>query len=120
MAKKAASTEFNMSQAIRDALGENKGLSANETIEAILKKHPGAKINKNSFSVAFYTIKQKLGIGKRKGKRVGIRKSKAGRHTSSGSVDLIALQSAAKFLRDAGSLESAMAAIKTVDAMQIR
>ena len=71
MAKKSAAVEFNMSEAIREILKENPKLNAKDTTEAILAKHPGAKINSGSFSVAFYTTRKKLGIGpsKRSGKR---------------------------------------------------
>ena len=124
MAKKAAAAaEFNMSKAIRELLTENPKLSSQEAVDAILAKHPNAKINKNSFSVAFYTGRQKLGISvsgrrRRKGAR-GV--SRAGvRQVARHSVDLVTLQAAAKFLSAAGSLDSALEAIKQVQAVQLK
>lgn len=48
MAKKAANSDFNMSEAIRDILTANPKVTASEATEAILAKFPGVKINKNS------------------------------------------------------------------------
>ena len=117
MAKKAAA-EFNMSETIRDLLTENPKLSAQEAIDAILAKYPKAKINKNSFSVGFYTNRKKLGIGSsRRGKKAGVRKSvSAGRPT----VNLAMLQKAAKFLGEVGGAEAALEAIKQVQAVQVK
>ena len=53
MAKKAPAAEFNMTQAIREILTANPKLNAKEVTDAIQAKHPTAKINKGSFSVAF-------------------------------------------------------------------
>ena len=123
MAKKAAAADFNMSQAIRELLTENPKMSSQEAIDAILAKHPSAKINKNSFSVAFYTGRQKLGISVsgRRGRRGARGASRAsvrqvGRH----AVDLSTLQAAAKFLSTAGSIDSALEAIKQVQAVQLK
>lgn len=121
MAKKAAAVDFNMSQAIRDVLTENPKVSSQEAVDAILAKHPNAKINKNSFSVAFYTGRQKLGISVsgRRGRRPG-RGRVAGSHVARHAVDLDTLQAAAKFLNAAGSFDSAMEAIKQVQAVQLK
>lgn len=110
-----AKEEFNLSAAIRESLGENPNASASETMQAIQTKHPKQKINKGSFSVCFYTTRQKMGVGgvrKSRGKKIGIRKSGAG-------IDLTVLTNAARFLREAGSVENAIAAIKSVQAVQI-
>jgi hypothetical protein len=121
MAKKAAAVDFNMSQAIRDVLTENPNVSSREAVNAILAKHPNAKINKNSFSVAFYTGRQKLGISV-SGRR-GARGRIAGtgvRHAARHSVDLDTLHAAAKFLSTAGSVDSALEAIRQVQAVQLK
>ena len=117
MAKKSPAPEFNMSESIREILTENPKLSAQEATDAILAKHPGAKINKGSFSVAFYTGRKKLGIGSSKrGRKVGVRNSvSAGRPT----VNLDMLRSAAKFLGEVGGAEAAIEAIKQVQAVQV-
>ena len=119
MAKKKAASDFNMSEAIREILTENPKLGSQEVIDVITAKYPKEQINKNSFSVAFYTGRKKLGIGSPRGKkagmRVGIRKV-----TSTPTIDMMALQSAAKFLRELGSADAAIEAIKQVQTMQLR
>lgn len=120
MAKKDSGPSFNMSEEIRGILASNPQASSKEVVEAIQGKFPKAKINKNSFSVAFYTTRNKLGIsvsGRRKsGKTRVVRGAAKGQgHT----VDLDALKSAAKFLNEVGSVDAAIEAIKTVQAIQL-
>ena len=118
MAKKKNTAEFNMSEAIRDLLTENPKLTSQQTTDAILAKFPKAKINKNSFSVAFYTGRKKLGIGSsRRGRKVGVRKTVT---SSQPAVNLAMLRSAAKFLSEIGSAETALEAIKQVQAVQVK
>ena len=118
MAKKSPATEFNMSQTIRDLLTENPKLSSQEASDAIMAMHPAAEINKNSFSVAFYTGRKKLGIGSsRRGRKVGVRKLMSG---SRPTVDLAKLQTAVRFIRDVGGAEAALEAIKQVQAIQVK
>ncbi len=119
MAKKASSIDFNMSETIRDILTENPKMGPKEVTDAILAKHPGAKINKNSFSVAFYTGRKKLGIktSSGRGRKVGVRKSISG---AAPKVDLARLQAAAKFLSEVGGAEAALEAIKQVQAVQVK
>jgi hypothetical protein len=119
MAKKQPETEFNMSEAIRDILKENPSLGSKEAADAIQAKYPSAKINKNSFSVAFYTGRKKLGIkSSGRGRRVGTRKSKM--TSARPSVDMAVLQTTAKFLSEVGGAEAALAAIKQVQAVQVK
>ena len=70
MAKKRSANDFNMSRAIHELLTANPKASIGELHEALVAKYPSAKINKNSFSVAFYNGRKKLGIksGGRRGK----------------------------------------------------
>src|SRR5689334_17833188 len=63
MAKKKSAGGLKMAEEIRTVLGEHPGFALKEAKEAIETKHPGAKINDNSFSVAFYAARKKLGIG---------------------------------------------------------
>ncbi len=113
----AKSEPFNMSAAIREALTANPKASSAEVVESISKANPKVKINKASFSVAFYTARRKMG-GKKRGKKIGIRRGHVGR-VNGHTVDLTTLQQAAKFLREVGGSEAALAAIKTVAAVQI-
>jgi hypothetical protein len=117
--KKAAATEFNMSAVVREGLGLHPKASAREIQDYVEAKHPEAKINKGSFSVAFYTTRKKLGIksgGKPRGRKVGIRVSQSSNH----KIDIATLQHAAKFLREAGSAEAALEALKAVQTMQVK
>lgn len=119
MAKKQADSEFNMSEAIRDVLKDNPNIGSKEAMEAIEAKYPSAKINKNSFSVAFYTGRKKLGIkSSGRGRRVSKRKSLGS--ASHPTIDLAMLQTTARFLSEVGGAEAAIAAIKQVQAVQVR
>jgi hypothetical protein len=118
MAKKRSAAEFNMSEGIREILSANQSLTAKEVYDALSEKNPGAKINRNSFSVAFYTCRKKLGLGsKRRGARRGRGKAKA---ASAPGVNLAALRTAARFLSEVGGAEAAMEAIKQVQTLQVK
>ena len=119
MAKKKSNSEFKMSEAIRQILGENSNLSCKEASAAVMAKHPGAKINENSFTVAFYTARKKLGIGSSgRGKKKASKR--AVKSTVRKTVDLGMLQAAAKFLSEVGSADAALEAIKQVQAVQVK
>ena len=121
MAKKAAESEFNMSEAIRDVFKETPNMGAKEALDSIQAKFPSAKINKNSFSVAYYTVRKKLGIksaGGGRGRKAGM---KRGVKVSFGKgVDLAMLQTTARFLSEVGGAEAAIEAIKQVQAIQVK
>ena len=118
MAKKARAADFNMSETIREILTANPKLNSKAVSDAILAKYPGAKINKNSFSVAFYTGRKKLGIGSSgRGRKFGKRKLGSGAHPS---VNLAMLQATAKYLSEVGGAEAAFEAIKQVQAVQVK
>lgn len=125
MAKKARG-EFNMSQAIRDVLQENPGMSGREVLEALKSKHPGQSINENSFGVAFWNARRKLGIKTRRGRRkVRVRTpGMAGRRaaaapTSGGAIDFDLLQAARKYLSIAKDTDTAIQGLKQLQALQI-
>lgn len=120
MAKKSANADFNMSEAIREILGANPKLGSKEVADAILAKYPSAKINKNSFSVAFYTCRKKMGLGGgRRGRKFGKRVGRpAG--ASSPKLDMALLQTTAKFLSQVGGAEAALEAIKVIQAVQVK
>lgn len=121
MAKKVANPEFNMSEAIREVFKENPNTGAKEAVEAIQAKFPSAKINKNSFSVAYYTVRKKLGIkpaGRGRGRKAGMKK---GVRASFGkTINLAMLQTTAKYLSEVGGAEAAIEAIKQVQAIQVK
>lgn len=119
MAKKQAEAEFNMSEAIRDILKDNPNISSKDAADAIQAKYPSASINKNSFSVAFYTGRKKLGI-KSSGRGRRISKRKAVSVSIHPKVDMAMLQATAKFLSEVGGADAAIAAIKQVQAVQVR
>ena len=122
MAKKKPQAEFKMSAVIREILAASPKLSSKEASEAVVAKYPEATINKNSFSVAFYTARKKLGIGSSGGGKKSIKKvgKKLGRPASRQTVDLAMMQAAAKFLSEVGGAEAAMEAIKQVQAVQVK
>lgn len=123
MAKKKSASGFNMSEAVRAALTENAKISLQEAWDLLSAKHPGEKMNKSSFSVAFYNGRNKLGIksggrGKKRGAQ-GMKRTPsavAGRS----HLDLHALQTAAKFLSEVGGADAAIEAIKQVQALQVK
>ena len=70
------------------------------------------KINENSFSVAFYSARKKLGIASgngRGGKRV-VKKRLPSAPAARPTVDLATLQAAAKFLDEVGNADVAIVA----------
>jgi hypothetical protein len=87
-----------------------------------LAKYPNAKINKNSFSVAFYTGRQKLGIRlSTRGRKAGsVGKIKLSRAVAHAGVDLATLQTTAKFLSEVGGVDAALEAIKNVQGVQVK
>ena len=127
MAQKPPKSEFNMSQVIRNLLKENPKIGGNEAAEAIQAQYPSLNLNKNSFSVAFYTTRQKMGLKlAKRSKRMTTRKSSAERkspvklQSEVESVDLALLQATAKFLSEVGGADVALAAIKQVQAIQVK
>jgi hypothetical protein len=127
MAQKPPKSEFNMSQVIRNLLKDNPKIGGNEAAAAIQAQYPSLNLNKNSFSVAFYTTRQKMGLKlAKRGKRMTTRKSSAAPKSpvtpqrAVGSVDLALLQATAKFLSDVGGADAALEAIKHVQAIQVK
>jgi hypothetical protein len=115
MAKKKSA--FKMAEEIRSVLTKSPKLSASETLEAVQTKHPGTKVNEKSFGVAFYGARKKLGIGGRRGKKVVRRKRPS---AAQPIINLGTLQAAAKFIAEAGSAETAIDAIRQVQALQVK
>jgi hypothetical protein len=118
--KKTSDGNFKMAAAIRDVLTENRKLSGSEALEVIQKKHPGQTINKNSYNVAFYNARQKLGIksGRRR-KVVRVAKPGAAPKRSGGAINMELLSAAREMLKAAGSAENAVAAIKQLQSLQV-
>jgi|GEM_PF-1148203 len=127
MAQKPPKSEFNMSQVIRNLLKDNPKIGGNEAAAAIQSQYPSLNLNKNSFSVAFYTTRQKMGLKlAKRGKRMTTRKSSAASkslvtpQSEVGSVDLALLQATARFLSEMGGADAALEAIKQVQAIQVK
>jgi len=118
MAKKKSAAGVNMSKAIRDLLSANPKFSLQQAMDAMTAKYPAMNINKGSFSVAFYTGRQKLGIvAPGRGKKSSGKKSKT---MSTSAINLHALQTAARFLSEVGGADAAMQAIRQVQALQVK
>ena len=114
--KKSARSEFNLSAEVRAILSDNRQLTGKECLGALKKKFPKQAVNENSFGVAYSTGRKKLGISKKRKVR---RRKPGARHTSAGTVDMTALQAARKFLAEVGDADTAIAAIKQLQTLQI-
>ena len=112
MAKKKSGVS--KSQSIRDHLQANPDATPTQIVEALAKY--GIKVSPGLASNIKYTsgLSAKKKTGKKGTKRTGRRK-----RPSAQTVDLSALQAAAKFVATVGDAETAMAAIKQVQSLQI-
>jgi hypothetical protein len=122
MAKKKAAPrrDFNLSAEVREILRRNRSFTGREALEALKKKFPKQPINENTFSVAYSGARKKLGIIK--GRKVRRRKpaTRSGaQKRSAQSVDMAALQAARKYLAEVGDPDTAIAAIKQLQSLQI-
>ena len=122
MAKKKASGEFNMAGEIRKLLRAKRTITGREVYNELVKNFPKQKIKEGSCLVAFSKGRMRMGLKKRAKK-----KSVAGKvvkrkmpSTAVTAVDLNALQAAAKFVAQIGSADTAVAAIKQLQSVQIR
>ena len=108
MAKKKSGV--NKSQSIRDHLKVNPSATPNEIIEALGKQ--GIKVSPGLVSTVKSTKKK---TGKKKGAKRTVKRKLPGAQT----VDISALQAAAKFVAAVGDAETAVAAVKQVQSLQI-
>ena len=123
MAKKKASGGFNMAAEIRKLLRAKRTITGREVYNELVKNFPKQKIKEGSCLVAFSKGRMLMGLKKKRGKK----KSAAGKvvkrrmpSTAATAVDLNALQAAAKFVAQVGDADTAVAAIKQVQSLQIR
>ena len=112
MAKKKAGKS--LSQSIRDHLQANPDATPTQIVEALAKY--GIKVSPGLASNIKYTsgLSAKKKTGKKGTKRTVMRK-----RPSAQTVDISTLQAAAKFVATVGDAETAMAAIKQVQSLQI-
>ena len=122
MAKKKASGGFNMAGEIRKLLRAKRTITGREVYNALVKNFPNQKIKEGSCLVSFSASRMQMGLKKR-----GTKKSATGKvvkrrlpSTVVTAVDLNALQVAAKFVAQVGSADTAIAAIKQLQSVQIR
>ena len=118
MAKKKASG-FVLTAAVREVLQKSPAVKATEVIEAIHKKYPSEKFNEASAKVAFSNERKKLGISKRRRRKVRKPRSAAAAKPQR-TMHLEVLQAAKNFIASAGSAENALAAIKQVASLQVK
>ncbi len=123
MAKKKASGDFNMAGEIRKLLRAKRTITGREVYNELVKNFPKQTINEGSCLVAFSKGRMLMGLKKKRGKN----KSVAGKvvkrrkpSTAVTAVDLNALQAAAKFVAQVGDANTAIAAIKQLQSVQIR
>lgn len=114
---KSVKSEFNMSSEIRSVLSANPNATSAECVSEIKGRHPKSKINMASFSVAFYTTRQRMGITH---KRPGSKSRVVSVAKSTGMVGLNVMRSAAEFVRAVGGFDNALSAIKTVESVQLK
>ena len=117
MAKKKAGKS--LSQSIRDHLQANPDATPTQIVEALAKY--GIKVSPGLASNIKYTSglsAKKLSAKKKTGKK-GTKRTVMRKLPSVQTVDLSALQAAAKFVATVGDAETAMAAIKQVQSLQI-
>ena len=107
MAKKKSGV--NKSQSIRDHLQANPSDMPKQIIAALAKQ--GINVSNGLVSHIKYTKK----TGKPKGAKRTVKRKLPGAQT----VDLAALQAAAKFVAQVGDAETAVAAVKQVQSLQI-
>ena len=123
MAKKKASGGFNMAGEIRKLLRAKRTITGREVYNELVKNFPNQKINESSCLVGFSKGRMRMGRKKKWKKK----KSVAGKvvkrkmpSTAVTAVDLNALQAAAKFVAQVGDADTAVAAIKQLQSVQIR
>ena len=121
MAKKKAAGDFNMTGEIRNLLRANRTLTGREVYDTLVENFPNQRINEASCHVAFSKTRQQLGISQGLRKKVAKKKVVRQKRPSvvTTTVDLAALQAAAKFVAQIGSAEKAIAAIKQLQTVQI-
>jgi hypothetical protein len=107
MAKKRSGTS--KSQCIRDHLAANPSATPNEIIAALAKQ--GIKVSYGLTSSVKYTKK----TGKKKGAKRTVKRKLPGAQ----AVGILTLQAAAKFVAQVGDADTAIAAVKQVQSLQI-
>ncbi len=122
MAKKKASGSFNMAEEIRKLLRAKRTITGREAYNELVKNFPKQKINEGSCLNAFSKTRMLMGLKKRAMKKSVAGKIVKRRKPSAAvtAVDLNALQVAAKFVAQVGSADTAIAAIKQLQSVQIR
>ena len=123
MDKKRASGGFNMAEEIRKLLRAKRTTTGREVYNALVENFPNQKIKEGSCLNAFSKTRMRMGLKKKRGKK----KSAAGMvvkrkmpSTAVTAVDLNALQAAAKFVAQVGDADTAIAAIRQLQSVQIR
>ncbi len=119
MAKKKAGKS--LSQSIRDHLSANPNATPNEIVAALAKQ--GVKVSPGLASNVKYTsgpgAKKKSAMKQANGRRKGAKRTVRRKKPSTQTVDISALQAAAKFVAAVGDAETAVAAVKQVQSLQI-
>ena len=120
MARKKARNS--LSQRIRDHLQANPGATPNQIVEALANQ--GINVSPGLASNVKYTsglsAQKKRAIKKRAaGRKTGMKRTVMRRRPGAHTVDIATLRAAAKFLAIVGDAETAAAAIKQVQSLQI-
>jgi hypothetical protein len=100
-----------LSQHIRDFLGENPKATPSEIVEGLGKQ--GVKVSPGLAA----NVKHTSGFGgkKRRGRKKMVRRKRPGGQ----SVDISALQAAAKYVQQVGDIDAAITAVQQVKELQV-
>ena len=115
--------DFHMAAAIRDELQANAQISLRECLAAVQAAYPRQTINPNSFGVAFSNQRAKMGLRPRRGGRKSVRRRKPQRAVPpqrTRQVDLGHLQAARRYMMEVGDADTAIAAVRSLAALQVR
>lgn len=100
-----------LSQHIRDYLAENPNATSGEIVEGLGKQ--GVKVSPGLASNVKFTSGH--GGKKRRGRKKVVRKKRPGAQT----VDISALQAAAKYVQQVGDIDAAIIAVQQVKELQV-
>ncbi len=122
MAKKRAFGGFNMAGEIRKLLRAKRTITGREVYNALVENFPNQKIKEVSCLVSFSASRMQMGLKKRAMKKSVAGKVVKRRKPSAAvtAVDLNTLQAAARFVAQVGSADTAVAAIRQLQSVQIR
>jgi hypothetical protein len=122
MAKKKAAgrNDFVMLAEVREILKQNPNFTGKQTLEALKERFPQQTIKENSAGVAYSKVRRELGMTNNRKVRRPKPKSRAAQTRQESPVTIDALQAARRYLLEVGDASTAIAAVRQVQALQLR